>query len=76
MKVEPEQLKAFILDSGLVKPRDLETAEAEAKRKKVSLEKVLVEKGLVSKEDLTRLEAYILGIPYVNLKKKRFLRRF
>jgi len=71
MKVEPEQLKAFILDSGLVKPRDLETAEAEAKRKKVSLEKVLVEKGLVSKEDLTRLEAYILGIPYVNLEKEK-----
>src|SRR3989344_2662079 len=46
MRVEDSQLRAFLADSGLVKPEDLKNAE------------------------LHRLEAYILGIPFVDLSKE------
>ncbi|OHA01711.1 MAG: hypothetical protein A3C12_03255 [Candidatus Sungbacteria bacterium RIFCSPHIGHO2_02_FULL_49_20] len=70
MRVEEGQLKAFLLDSGLVKPADLKKAEEETKTGKKSFRDVLVAKGHVKETDLKRLEAYILGIPFVDLSKE------
>ena len=44
MKIEPERLKAFLLDGELAS------------------------KGKITEADLTKLQAYILGIPFVNLE--------
>ncbi len=72
MHVEPQQLKAFILDSGLVKESDLEAAEKIAKKKDKKLQDVLISSNLLTEADLLRLEAYILGIPFVNLQDEKF----
>lgn len=69
MKVEETQLKAFLLDSGLIKPEDLKKAEAEAKKSGKILRQAILDKELIKEEELSRLEAYILGIPYVDLSK-------
>lgn len=69
MRVEESQLKAFLLDSGLVKPGDLKKAEDEAKKTKKPLRSVLLNNGYLKEEELSRLEAYILGIPFVDLSK-------
>lgn len=71
MHVEREQLKAFLLDSGLVPATDIEKADKEAVKKKQDLGKLLIKKGKISNEDLMRLEAYILGVPFVNLEKEK-----
>ena len=71
MIIEPKQLKSFILDSGLVARGEVETAEAEAEQKKQSIGEVLVNKGLLSEDDLRRIQAYVLGIPFVNLKAEK-----
>ncbi len=71
MYIEESQLKEFIADSGLVSKKDVEDAEIEAKSKKTSLGEVLVNRGLLSEDDLRRTQAYILGIPFVNLKELR-----
>jgi len=63
-------LKAFLLDSGLVKPADLKKAEEESKTGKKAFRDVLVAKGHIKESDLRRLEAYILGIPFVDLSKE------
>ncbi len=71
MKVDPSQLKAFLLDSNLVNKKQLEKAEKEAEISKQTLEDVLIKSGLVKEEELSKLKAYILGIPFVNLEEEK-----
>jgi len=70
MRVEPQQLKAFMLDSGLIREDQFDRIFKKAEKEKRKIEDVLIDEGLISQEDLIRLEAYILGIPYVNLEKE------
>lgn len=69
MKVEPQQLKAFIIDAGLITKAQFDRAQRKAKKKKQKIEDVLVIEGLITQEELAKLESYILGIPFVNLEK-------
>ncbi len=71
MHIEESQLKNFILDSGLVSRADLESAEKEAKETAGNLGKILVNKGKLTEDDLRRMQAYILGIPFVDLKGEK-----
>jgi len=68
MRVEQEQFKKFILDAGLISEKQLSAAEKTANEKNVPLKEVLVNQQDVTKDDLRRIEAYVLGIPFVNLK--------
>jgi len=70
MKVEPQQLKAFLLDAGLVTEKQFDAALEKAEKTKQKVGDVLISEGLISQEVLTKLEAYILGIPFVNLEKE------
>jgi len=70
MRVEVSQLKAFLLDSGLVNETQIKKAEKEAEKTKEKLADVLVKLGIVKQEDVVRLQAYILGIPFVNLEEE------
>ncbi len=71
MRAEAQQLKAFLLDSGLVKGSDIDIAEKKSQKGKQELGEILVKDGKITEDDLHRLEAYILGIPYVSLEKER-----
>lgn len=67
MHVEDAQLKKFVLDSNLVSQAEFAKAEEEAQAKEMPLPDVLVSKGLLTEDDIGRIHAYILGIPFVNL---------
>lgn len=71
MKVNERQLREFIADSGLVSRKDIEAAAETAEKKNISIGDVLVSEGKVGENDLRRITAYVLGIPFVDLKKKR-----
>lgn len=71
MRVEPQQLKLFLLDSGLATSKDIENAGKKAEKEKKDLGEVLVSEGKLSQDDLSRLQAYILGIPFVSLEKEK-----
>lgn len=71
MRIDPSQLKAFLLDSGLTDKKQIEKAEKEAKNKSKKLEDVLIETGEVKEEEMIKLKAYILGIPFVNLEEEK-----
>ena len=71
MHVEDSRLKSFILDSGLISKKELEKAEKKAKKEKKSLEEILVNEELINKKQLRKLQAYILGIPFVDLSNKK-----
>jgi len=71
MKIDLLQLKAFLLDSGLVNKKQLESAEKEAEEKGEKMEDILVKSGEIKEDELTKLKAYILGIPFVNLEEEK-----
>ncbi|MDD2730774.1 MAG: ATPase, T2SS/T4P/T4SS family [Candidatus Portnoybacteria bacterium] len=73
MRVEPSQLKAFLLDGGLTSKAQLAQAEKTAETNKQTLEEALINSGLVKKEELTKLKAYILGIPFISLEEEKIL---
>jgi len=70
MRVSPEQLRAFLLDSGLASEAQIKKAESESKKTGQKLGDVLVSQGAIKPEELAKLQAYILGIPFVNLEKE------
>lgn len=67
MQTTDSQLKTFVLDSGLVARKDVEEAERSAKDKGQSLAHALVSLGVLGEDDLRRMQAHILGIPFVSL---------
>jgi type IV pilus assembly protein PilB len=71
MQVSESELKTFILDSGLVSRKDVDAAETKAKSGKQSMGDVLVSDGMLSSDALRRIKAYVLGIPFVNLKDSK-----
>lgn len=70
MKVEPERLKAFLLDSNLVSKKEFNGALKKAKKTGKDVDDILVAEGVISRSKITELKAYILGIPFVDLKKR------
>jgi len=69
MRVEPQQLKSFLLDAGLLTEKQFDQAEKKAQTKNKDIGDVLVFEGLISSEELVKLQAYILGIPFIDLTK-------
>ncbi len=70
MYIEEKQLREFIKDSGLVTRVDFDAAEKEADEKQESIGNILAQKGKVSEDDLRKMQAYLLGIPFVDLKQQ------
>ena len=71
MIIAPDQLKKFLLDSGLISRTDLEKAENDSVAKNQRLEDILVSEGKITEDDMSRTRAYVLGIPFVDLKNQK-----
>lgn len=68
MRIQDEQLKRFVIDSGLVPKADLAAAEKVSKEEKRTLAEALIAGGHMTEDDMRRVESYVLGIPFVSLK--------
>ncbi len=71
MRIEPQQLKAFLIDAGLVTAKQFDDCLEKAQKTNQKVGDVLVAEGLITKEQLLKLQAYILGIPFVNLENEK-----
>ena len=71
MHVNEEQLKKFIIDSGLVSREDFDKASKKAQKAGKTVSDELVKDGFVGEDDLRRTQAYVLGIPFVNLQNQK-----
>ncbi len=71
MQINEEHLKKYILDSGLVSKSDLEDAFKLAEEKKQKVSSILLSEGKITEPDLKRMEAFVLGIPFVDLAKTK-----
>ena len=61
MRVEPQQLKSFLLDAGLITAEQFDQALEKTEKTKQAVESVLITDHLISEENLIKLSAYILG---------------
>ena len=71
MHIDETELKRLVLDSGLVSKKDIEDAAKFSEENGQSLGKVLVSRGVITEEEFRRLQSYILGIPFVDLKNQK-----
>jgi type IV pilus assembly protein PilB len=71
MYIEESQLREFITDAGLVSQKDFDIAQEIAKTKNDSVGNTLVSEGKITEDDLHRMQAYLLGIPFVDLKDQK-----
>jgi hypothetical protein len=71
MFISSEHLKKFLLDANLVSKTQFEAAEREAQKMNKTVGEVLTAQGDISEDELRRSFAYILGIPFVNLKGQK-----
>ncbi len=71
MLAEEVKLKKFIIDSGVVTRADVLAAEKEAENSNSTLADVLVRQGKATADDMRRMQAYVLGIPYVDLRGQK-----
>ena len=73
MILESKQLKDFLVDTGLVTKTEYDDIEDLVKKGKIkdSPEKVLISQGKISEDDLRRAQAYVSGIPFVDLRNQK-----
>ena len=71
MHVLDSEMKEFITDSGIVAKKDTDAAAQEAAERGQPLGDILVSRGFLTEDALRRVQAYVLGIPFVNLKEHR-----
>jgi type IV pilus assembly protein PilB len=71
MLIEDSQLNKFIIDSNLVSRADFDAALKEAEKKGSRVGEILVNTGKITEDNLRRMQAYVLGIPFVDLKGRK-----
>ncbi len=70
MNVEPQRLKKFLVDAELISEKDFDKALKTAEKTHQKIGDVLVSEELIEKTKLAKFEAYLLGIPFVNIEKE------
>ena len=70
MKVELQKLKKFILEAGLIAEDKFDKAAEESVKSKKEIGDVLVSNNLITEKELIKIEAYLLGIPFINLEEE------
>ncbi|MFI5260239.1 MAG: GspE/PulE family protein [Candidatus Paceibacteria bacterium] len=71
MHVSEVELEEFIIDSGLVSKKEVHAAALDAAERGQPLGDTLVSRGSISEDALRRVQAYVLGIPFINLKTNK-----
>ena len=68
MKVDPDKLLKFILEAGLITEKQFADVLAKSKKSNQEVADILVSDKLITQKELIKIEAYILGIPFINLE--------
>ncbi len=71
MVIDEAKLRSLILDAGIATPDDIAAFETARKEKPQTLSDYLLSHAKVKESELKRLEAYVVGIPFISLIKDR-----
>lgn len=64
---QQQKLKSLLVSENVLSAADMETAQKEAAEKKLPFISYLITEQKITTEQLTKLTAEVLGVPYVNL---------
>ncbi|MEK7481001.1 MAG: ATPase, T2SS/T4P/T4SS family [Patescibacteria group bacterium] len=68
MKVDPQQLKALLINAGLLTADEFDAFAKKAAKTGKRVADLLIASGKIKQEDYSRLQAHMLGIPFVDLE--------
>lgn len=71
MVVDETKLQSLLLDTSILSVDDIAAFEKEKKAKGTTLSNFVLSQGKVKEAELRKLEAYVLGIPYLSLDKEK-----
>ena len=71
MVVDEVKLQSLLLDTSILTVDDITVFEKEKKQKGITLSDFVLSSGKVKEPELRKLQAYVLGIPYLNLEKEK-----
>lgn len=71
MVIDEAKLAGLVLDTNIISADDLALFETEKKEKGTSLSDFLLSHSKVKEQELRKLQAYVLGIPYLNIEKEK-----
>lgn len=71
MQADPLLLSKFLVEAGLLSRADAEKALAEAAGDERKMSEQLVSQGKISEDELRRVRAYVIGIPFVSLAREK-----
>ena len=71
MQVDDKQLRKALIASNLISGSDFDTVAKKARSKNQKISDLLLSEGKVSESDLRKMEAFVLGIPFVSLEKEK-----
>jgi type IV pilus assembly protein PilB len=67
MNIDPERLKKFIVDAGLMSGKDFDKVKKQSEKAGKPVEDVLIEQGIIDQEKLGKFKAYLLGVPFIEV---------
>jgi type IV pilus assembly protein PilB len=70
MRINPEELRLFLVDSNILPKEQVDEAFQKAKKEQKDLGSILLEDKLMDEVQLQKSYAYMLGFPYVDLTKE------
>ena len=71
MHTDVLELKKFLVESRLISKADVDLLWTEAKEDENKFADLVISNGKISEDDFRKAKAYVLGIPYVDLKKNK-----
>ncbi len=71
MKIENQQLKAFLIDADIITEEQFERVTQKAAKENRKISDILIAEGYITEGNLIKMKAHILGIPFINLEEKK-----
>lgn len=71
MHIDQDKLYKLIIDSGLIQKEEYEILKKKSEEKGETLQNTLISSGKISEDDFLRIQAYLVGIPFVDLSKTK-----
>jgi type IV pilus assembly protein PilB len=71
MRITQEKIKEFIISSGLLPKETVNNIFLKSQKNDISFEDLLIKEGLLSKERIEKIRAYLLGVPFLNLEHEK-----
>jgi len=69
--INKSQFEKYIIDSGLVSEKDIKAVIAESEEKGMDPGDILLQRGQITEDALRKIQAYVLGMPFVELKNQK-----